>query len=144
MTYEAVHRVIKRGDVETLKKALKSGLSADLCNQNRWTLLMLAAMGGNTAIGKLLIEAGADVDHRNNFRDTALSLAVHTGHPSFVKLLLSSGASLDCHPHGNSLEVFLDWVAQYGSGSGGQLQIERIREIFDDERMAREQAMQSS
>lgn len=105
MTYEAVHRVIKRGDVETLNTALKSGLDADLSNQYGWTLLMLAAMSGNTAIGKLLIEAGADVDHRNKFRDTALSLAVHTSHPSFVRLLLSSGASLDCHPHGNSLDL---------------------------------------
>ena len=144
MTYEAVHRVIKRGDVETLNTALKSRLDADLSNQYGWTLLMLAAMSGNTAIGKLLIEAGADVDHRNKFRDTALLLAVHTGHPSFVRLLLSSGASLDCHPHGNSMDIFFDWVAKYGNGSGGQSQIERIRNMFNDERMAREQAMHSS
>lgn len=144
MNYDAVHRVIKRGDVETLHAALKSGLDPNLSNQYGWTLLMLAAMRGNTSIGKLLIEAGADVDHRNKFRDTALSLAVHTGHPSFVKLLLSTGACLDCHPHGNSLDIFFDWVAQYGHGSGGQAQIERIRKMFNDERMAREQAMQSS
>jgi ankyrin repeat protein len=142
MTFDAAHRAIKRGDVEKLHAAVKSGLDPDLSNQYGWTLLMLAAMRGNTSIGELLIEAGAGVDHRNKFRDTALSLAVHTGHPSFVKLLLSAGASFDCHPHGNSLDIFFDWVAQYGNGSGGQSQIERIRKIFNDERIAREKATQ--
>ena len=100
---------------------------------------MIAAMRGNTTIGKLLVEAGADLDYRNKFRDTALSLAVQTGHPSFVKLLLASGASLDCHPHGNSLEIFFDWVAQYASGKA---QIENVKKMFHDERVARGQAIQ--
>jgi hypothetical protein len=45
---------------------------------------MIAAMEGDTSIGRLLIEKGADLDRRNNHRDTALSLAAHTGHPSIV------------------------------------------------------------
>src|SRR5215470_14648910 len=100
MTFDEAHRVIKRGDLNRLRNELDGGLSPNLCNQYSWTLLMLAAMEGNTNIGRLLIERGADLDGRNSHRDTALSLAAHTGHPSFVKLLLDTGASLECYPFG--------------------------------------------
>jgi ankyrin repeat protein len=93
-------------------------------------------MTGNTPIGILLIEKGADLDKRDMFGDTALSLAAQTGHPSFVELLLRSGASLDCHPHGNSLDIFLDWVGQYTSGKA---QIANIKELFARERKLRAQ-----
>lgn len=78
---------------------------------------MLAALEGNTAIGRELIEYGAQLDQRNKFGDTALSLAAHTGHPAFVELLLKTGASLEGHPFGSSFETFLDWAAQYGTGT---------------------------
>lgn len=99
---------------------------------------MLAAMEGNTSIGRLLIGKGADLDMRNNHRDTALSLAAHTGHPSFVKLLLESGASLECYPFGNRLEVWLSWLGEYSACPAKELN--RIRELFDCERQLRSQA----
>ena len=86
MTFEAVHKAIKRGDVEVLRSALKGGLDPDLANRNGWTILMLTACRGDSKIGELLVESGADVDRRNNFRETALSLAALTGHSSFVEL----------------------------------------------------------
>jgi ankyrin repeat protein len=138
MTYETVHRAIKRGDVGALRVALGTGLDPNLANRYGWTILMVAAMHGNTAVGALLIGAGANLDLRNQGRDTALSLAVHTGHPSFVALLLSSGASLNCNPFGDSLDSFFNWVAQYGCG--GEAQIKRIREMFEHERTIRAQA----
>jgi ankyrin repeat protein len=141
MTFEEVE-VIKRADTPRLRREIEQGLDPNLSNRYGWSILMIAAMRGNTAIGELLIEAGADLDHRNKFRDTALSLAVQTGHPSFVKLLLASGASLNCHSHGNSLEIFFDWVAQYAAGSKGKVQIENVREMFHDERVARGQAIE--
>ena len=84
MTFDEATRVIKRGDTVHLRKELEEGLGPNLSNHYAWTLLMLAAMEGDTSIGRLLIEKGADLDRRNNHRDTALSLAAHTGHPSFV------------------------------------------------------------
>lgn len=78
---------------------------------------MLAALEGNTSVGRELIQRGAQLDERNKFGDTALSLAAHTGHVGFVELLLRSGASLDGHPFGSSFESFLDWAAQYGTGA---------------------------
>ncbi|MGB8113516.1 MAG: ankyrin repeat domain-containing protein, partial [Candidatus Sulfotelmatobacter sp.] len=97
MTFDEASKLIKRGDITRLRDALERGLNPDLCNKNSWSLLMIAALEGNTSIGRSLIEKGADLDKRNKFRETALSLAAHSGHPSFVKLLLTSGASLDCY-----------------------------------------------
>ncbi len=98
MTFDEMHRVIKKGDLSRLRSELEGGLNPNLCNQDSWTLLMIAATEGNTGIGRLLITSGAHLDTRNNLRDMALSLAAHTSHPSFVKLLLASGASLECSP----------------------------------------------
>jgi ankyrin repeat protein len=86
---------IKKGDVISLRHALEAGMTPDLSNQFSWTLLMIAALEGNTSIGSLLIDSGAELDRRNKFNDTALSFACHSGHPSFVELLLTRGASLD-------------------------------------------------
>jgi ankyrin repeat protein len=131
MTFNEASKLIKKGDVISLRKELQAGLSANLCNQYSWTLLMVAAMEGNTSIGSLLIENGAERDGRNKHRDTALSLAAHTGHASFVDLLLRSGASLECHPFGNTFDDWLNWACQYGRCST------RIRTLFDKEREIR-------
>jgi ankyrin repeat protein len=56
MTFEEAHRVIKKGDLARLRKELDDGLNPNLANQRFWTLLMLAAMEGDTSIGALLLE----------------------------------------------------------------------------------------
>jgi ankyrin repeat protein len=93
---------------------------------------MLASSKGNSKIGALKIDMGADVNRRNAHRDTALSLAALCGSASFGELLLAKGASLDCHPHGNSLDVYLDWLASFYPE-----RMKRIRKAFDSEREAR-------
>ena len=131
MTFDEASKLIKKGDLICLRTELDGGLDPNLCNQYSWTLLMVAAMEGNTSIGKLLIERGADLDSRNKFRETPLSLAAHTGHPSFVNLLLTNGASLECHPHGNSFDIWLDWACEYGRCTA------KIRALFNKERRVR-------
>ncbi len=107
MTFEGAHRLIKTGDLISLRHALDGGLSPNLSNRFRWSLLMAAAIEGNTQIGQLLISRGANLDQLNDFGESALSLAAQQGHPRFVQLLLSAGASTHCRPHGHSLD---DWV----------------------------------
>jgi ankyrin repeat protein len=141
MTFDEAHVVIKRGDIVRMRDELDNGLSPNLSNKYSWTVLMLAAMSGNTPIGRLLIEQGAYLETRNMFKQTALSLAAHTGHPSFVKLLLSSGASLDCDPDGKSVDIFLDWVEKY-SGQPKHT-IQHTKQLFDEERKNREQSAAS-
>jgi ankyrin repeat protein len=131
MTFVEARKLIKVGDVIRLRNELQSGLDPNLANRYSWTLLMIAALEGNTSIGALLIEGGAELDRRNAGNETALSLAAHTGHAGFVHLLLTSGASLDCRPFGNTFEAWFTWACQYGRCS------EKIRALFDRERKIR-------
>ncbi len=107
MTFNQVGRLITNSELLSLRSELDIGLSPNLSNHFSWTLLMLAAIGGNTAIGELLISRGAELDAKNKFGETALSLAAHGGHIPFIRLLLANGASTDCQPHGHNLN---DWI----------------------------------
>jgi ankyrin repeat protein len=107
MNFEEAHRAIKRGQIHALEKAIPSTIDPNATNQFGWTLLMLAALEGNTKIGLLFLERGADINALNKFGESALSLAAHTGHLTFVKLLKSRGASADICPHGHDLESWL-------------------------------------
>lgn len=107
MTFDDAHKLIKNGDLISLRHELDGGVSPNLANQCSWTLLMLAALEGNTSIGELLISKGAALDKTNDFGETALSLAAHSGHTQFIQILLANGASTDCRPHGSTLEGWL-------------------------------------
>jgi ankyrin repeat protein len=113
MTFDEVEKCINRDERIGLREALDNDLDPNLSNKFSWTILMLAAMRGNVAIGRMLIEHGAKLDTRNMHKDTALSLTIQFGHAPFVRLLLENGASRDCHPHGNSLDIFLEWAEEY-------------------------------
>jgi len=117
MTFREAERAIKKGDLLLLRHELEGGLDPNLSNRFSWTLLMVAALQGNSSVGALLLDHCADPNRRNEFGDTALSCAAHTGHPSFVRLLLDCGASLAGSPFGKTFEDFLDWAEEFGSGS---------------------------
>jgi ankyrin repeat protein len=142
MTFEEAYKAIKRGDLIRLRKELEGGMSPDLANSYSWTILMAAAMYGNTQIGRLLIEKGACLDRRNKFGMTAISIAAQAGHAPFVRLLLTSGVSLDfCQDRwtlDHYLDHFLDWDNQFSAGHKERMEI--IRELFDSERKLRDQS----
>ena len=125
MTFEQAHRAIKKGQIAVLEEAIPSAIDVNAANRFGWTLLMLAALEGNTKIGSLLIERGADVTAINKFGESALSLAAHSGHLPFVKLLKAHGASGAVSPHGHELE---DWLS-IASGLPAA-KIDRIMEII--------------
>ena len=81
MTFLEAIRPIKTGDVIELRRSLDGGLNPNYTNEIRTTLLMLAAMEGNTALGGLLIDKGAELDRENKMQDSALTLAAWFKHP---------------------------------------------------------------
>jgi ankyrin repeat protein len=127
MTFEEAHSCIKQGDIGSLIQSLDSGLDPNLSNQFSWTLLMLAAVQGNTTIGRELVSRGAAIDTTNNFGECALSLAAHKGHLKFAKWLLDVGASKRCRPHGWNLG---DWIEQ-ASGLSGEKMTAVLRLLRD-------------
>ena len=107
MDFEAIHRLIKRGDSIAIRRELDDGRDPNLVNKYFWTLLMLAALVGNTKIGELLISCGADVSKINTHGDSALSLAAGKGHLPFVKLLMDHGAKTNVRPGRRSLSYYM-------------------------------------
>jgi uncharacterized protein len=107
MIFDDLRKLIKNGDIISLRRELDEGMSANLSNQFSWTLLMLAAMEGNLPIAELLISRGADVNAVNDFGETALSLAACAGHTRLVRALLANGSFTECKPHGQPLEKWL-------------------------------------
>jgi ankyrin repeat protein len=109
MNFDQAYRVIKKGDILAIRQAVQDGLSPNLSNKYSWTLLMVAALEGSTAIAELLVAQGADIHAVNNFGETALSLAAHKGHVRLAEWLLGKGASTDCRPNGWQLG---DWIRE--------------------------------
>ncbi len=100
MIFEEAQRAIKHARTHVLAQAIPSTLDPNATNAFGWTILMLAALEGNTTIGRLLLDRGADVAPLNGSGESALSLAAHKGHLPFVKLLKARGASTEVRPHG--------------------------------------------
>ena len=107
MTFDHLKKLIKNGDIISLRRELEEGTSANLANQFSWTLLMLAANEGNLSMAELLISRGADVNAVNDLGETALSLAACAGHSRLVRVLLDNGSLPGCEPHGQTLENWL-------------------------------------
>jgi ankyrin repeat protein len=87
ISYRAAQTLIKRGDEPALRTALEGGLDPNSINQNGWTLLMLAAVEGNAAVGRALLDHNADPTRTNNKQQTAASLANDRNHADFAALL---------------------------------------------------------
>lgn len=82
------------GSVPQLQAMLADPASLTSRTSFGWTLLHMAAFGGNAATTELLIQRGATIDVRakSKFRNTPLQTALLTGQYATAKLLLDHGA----------------------------------------------------
>jgi len=73
-------------------------------SRHEWTLLHMAASGGNRKMAELLIQKGASINATNKDGKTSLHYAAGKGHLSIVKTLLSNHADLEIRYHGKTCE----------------------------------------
>ena len=82
----------RNGGTEQLAAMLDAGLSPNLANSGRDTLLILAANNGHADTVRMLLARGADVARVNDRGQTALSAAVYHQSAETVRILLDAGA----------------------------------------------------
>lgn len=87
-------RAIRQGDVEAVRRHLRSGVDINALDRYGQTALMLAVHRGHGEIVQLLVEHGADLNVTAKYNLSALMLAVVAGHENIARLLARAGADL--------------------------------------------------
>ena len=114
------------GDVITVDRMLREGMSANVSDVVGFTALHRAASFNRTNVIKRLLHEGADVNRQNRYgEDTPLHLAARYNKTEAVRLLLDNGADinlkndfnktpLDVATKGSEVESLLLQVQQSG------------------------------
>lgn len=101
------------GDLSAIKTALENGSDLNALDpQFGIPPLGWAAINGQTAAVKLLLEKGANINNRHRDGSTALHSAAFLGRIETVKLLLEKGADINARSNDGSLPINtaqLDW-----------------------------------
>jgi len=93
---DALFRAIADNDLGKIRKLLDEGASVNAREPDQGaTPLILAVIGGNQNIAKLLISHGADVNLGDSLNTTPLIYAVALHKKNMVELLVLKGADLD-------------------------------------------------
>lgn len=85
----------KRGDADTVRACLASGVDVDLGDASDATPLLYASQAGHANVVTVLIEHGASVEAGAARCLAPLLLAAQDGHADVVKVLLEHGASVE-------------------------------------------------
>src|SRR5947208_1959812 len=81
---------------DALKELLSHGIDPNTrIDDDGQTLLMYAAMSGNSDLASVLLKFGSDVNATSQGGQTALHIATFMGRVSFAKELLAAGANVD-------------------------------------------------
>jgi len=90
-----VSEAVQKGDMEELKRLLKSGADVNARDRSGNTALASAALLGDEEAAKILLDHGAAVNLRGPGGATPLLLACMVGSPELMRTLLDSGAEVD-------------------------------------------------
>lgn len=84
------------GNAETVRKILQISIAREVVNtpnEQKQTLLMLAAINGHKDVVKELLKAGADPSLKDQNQKTAFALANKHGHSDICKMLFKADSS---------------------------------------------------
>ena len=116
----------RNGEVETLERMIRSGLSVNLADTKGNTLLMLAAYNGELETTNMLLLLGAEIDRRNDRGQTPLGGAAFKGYLDICKALVNAGAEVDADNGGGKTPIMFAalfgrvYVVQYLQAVGSQ------------------------
>jgi ankyrin repeat protein len=88
-------RAVTGGDVETVRRLLRSGADVNARDRYGQTALMLAAHHGHHEVVEELVGAGAELNVTAKYNLTALMLAIVAGHAAIARFLARAGADLN-------------------------------------------------
>lgn len=83
------------GDIKTVKKYLKEGVSVNAMDWDNLTPLIAASSSGHLDIVKLLLSSGADIESTDKDGITSLMESSITGKLNVVKYLVDKGADVE-------------------------------------------------
>lgn len=94
------------GDLAKVEQILlvRPNLITVRTNRHEWTLLHMAASGGNRKMVDLLVQKGASVNALNRDGKTPLHYAAGKGHLAIVEALLDHHADLELKYHGKTAQ----------------------------------------
>jgi len=91
VTSGKIHRQVIAGNLPYVKNCMSVGVSPNLTQSNRWTLLHLASLGGYLNMAKLLLAKGADVNAKAADGKTPLDMATEQKKAKLITYLRSRG-----------------------------------------------------
>lgn len=87
----ALINAAEKGDINDVKKLIKSGIDFEIKNNDNFTALYIAVFNGKLDIAKELIKAGADVNAKDYSGYNAINKAAINEHIDIIKVLKEAG-----------------------------------------------------
>ena len=92
MNKQDILKLVNRNDIQGVTKALETGADVNTTDQNKRSLLLIAANNENIEMAVLLIKYGADVNQQADNLDSPFLYAGASGQTKMVQLFLDNGA----------------------------------------------------
>lgn len=129
-----LHKAVKKGKIDVVRKLLKDGAVVNAQNNKGETGLLIASRCGNVGMVQLLLKAGANPNIAEHTGITPLQSAVMSGHIAIAQLLLDAGAEINAREMGHR-RTPLHWVVRMTVGSvqklARQIPVERSVELLN-------------
>ncbi|TWU08987.1 Ankyrin repeats (3 copies) [Symmachiella macrocystis] len=108
------------GKIDTVQRAIESGMDVNTTDEQQRTALMFAAFNGHTPLVKLLLEQGASVGERDETGRTALMFAATGANAEAVELLIEAGAEVNAADTGEGFTALMHAAAE------GQIKVVQV------------------